>query len=248
MVTCRVLPRFTFDNHTEQTRFVHPDRETQRTPHPSIELLSFLSLAHSFAQWSSINPFLFNSLRTLSIAMGGVYPSCPPKRRLCRGSQVIRCRSRCRPVGAPLRHNGKRSPSLFSSYHYRTNSFTTRGVHTHPHPPKDAHPPVFSASLVSQMSACPGPLGEIRADGNYCSPFTDHGSLATEHCPFIITCVSRQIVGCWAVTTFRDADFFLPIRNFSHRTMYTRDTLTSPEELRTCQTKSGSKHLKMAEK
>ena len=74
MVTCRVLPRFTFDNHTEQTRFVHPDRETQRTPHPSIELLSFLSLAHSFAQWSSINPFLFNSLRTLSIAMGVCTP------------------------------------------------------------------------------------------------------------------------------------------------------------------------------
>jgi hypothetical protein len=51
----------------------------------------------------------------------------------------------------------------------------------------------------------------------------------------------------WAVAAFRNADFSFPIRNFSHRKAYTCDTLTSPEKLRKCQTKSGSKHLKTAE-
>jgi hypothetical protein len=41
---------------------------------PVIQPLSFQTLTDSFAQWTHSNPFAFNRLRTLSIAMGGVPP------------------------------------------------------------------------------------------------------------------------------------------------------------------------------
>ena len=47
-----------------------------------------------------------------------------------------------------------------------------------------------------------------------------------------------------------ERDFSFPIREFPDRSAYTRDrdTLISPEEIQKCQMKSGSKHLKTAEK
>jgi len=128
MVTCRVLPRFILNSRSDHLPLISTTLY--------FELLSFQSFVDSFAPWSSFNPFLFNSLGTLSIAMGVSTPlpavadahavAGRPARNLptfIRGLLT----ARCRPVGAPLRNNGKRHLSLFSSCHYWTFSSTTMG-------------------------------------------------------------------------------------------------------------------------
>src|ERR1700682_4137567 len=76
------------------------------------------------------------------------------------------------------------------------------------------------------------------------------------NCSFGQRLAARSLLRCGSACTVRMPDpereaLHFPSGDFWHRTTYTRDnsrhTLISAEEIRKCQTKSGSKHLKTAE-
>ena len=92
------------------------------------ELLSFQSLAHSFAQENSTTPLQSDSSALFAKNTGGGYtPFVGIQVFLSSLTTFFRCPFRCRPVGAPLFPHGKPSLSLFSPYRYKSPSFATEG-------------------------------------------------------------------------------------------------------------------------
>jgi len=166
MVTCRVLPRFTLDSRSDLPPFV-PSYEGRANV--NFFLINRLCALDSlFCASKSDNPFTFILFRTLlhkrisqlfcnqfvphslSKTPGvGTPPALflfVPDRYYCRRC----CHRRCRPVVAPLRNNGKRHLSLFSSYRCPTSPITTRGGVP---PPKVLSAPHFFARGNSVGSA-----------------------------------------------------------------------------------------------
>ena len=145
MLTCRVLPRFILDPRPNlPTLAPHLFGRPLTYKEGAEQILSFLSLAHSFSPWSSGNPFPFNSLRTLSIAMGVYTPMADHSRsarRLLGGHScggrsshaipiaavapvVVPLEPRCFPTGNAL--------YLLSPHIVTALFFSQRGVHPPP--------------------------------------------------------------------------------------------------------------------
>jgi hypothetical protein len=98
-------------------------------------------------------PRVFKGLRTLKAS---AFHACPDpigelacRSRVICGGRSSRWCGRRRPVGAPLRNDGKRPLSPFCSYRCQTFSLTTRGVH----PPL----PLSSAGLPRLPRSYRGP-------------------------------------------------------------------------------------------
>jgi hypothetical protein len=125
---------------------------------PSFAQVNLTTPLHSycsalFCTGAFHNSFTINSFRTLCQKHRGVgIPPAlflfVPDRYYCRRC----CHRRCRPVVAPLRNNGKRPISLFSSCHYPTLSSAAMGG-TPPPPPKVLSALHFFASGNSVGSA-----------------------------------------------------------------------------------------------